>query len=70
MKRVGRFVGLALVALLVVGLVGSAWGAYKAEYKMSVRTTQTSPWGAGAREPDVRGAMRMPSCSSLSHFTA
>ncbi len=50
MKRLGRIAGFTLIALLVVALVGPAWGAYKAEYKMSVRTTQTSPWGAGAQK--------------------
>src|SRR5574337_1810823 len=51
MKRIGgKSVGLMLVGLLVAALAAPAWGAYKAEYKMSVRTTQTSPWGAGAQK--------------------
>jgi TRAP-type transport system periplasmic protein len=51
MKRiVGTGAGILLVAVLVATLAAPAWGAYKAEYKMSVRTTQTSPWGAGAQK--------------------
>lgn len=51
MKRIGgKGAGLMLVGLLVAALAAPAWGAYKAEYKMSVRTTQTSPWGAGAQK--------------------
>jgi tripartite ATP-independent transporter DctP family solute receptor len=51
MKRIGSTgASLLLVGLLVAVLAVPAWGAYKAEYKMSVRTTQTSPWGAGAQK--------------------
>jgi len=51
MKRLfGAGAGLLLVGMLFVTLAAPAWGAYKAEYKMSVRTTQTSPWGAGAQK--------------------
>jgi len=51
MKRnLGAVAGLMLVGVLVAALSVPAWGAYKAEYKMSVRTTQTSPWGAGAQK--------------------
>ncbi len=51
MKRIGgKGAGLLLVSLLVAVLAVPAWGAYKAEYKMSVRTSQTSPWGAGAQK--------------------
>ncbi len=46
----GRVAGLTLIGALVAALSVPAWGAYKAEYKMSVRTTQTSPWGAGAQK--------------------
>jgi len=46
----GKGAILMLVGMLVVALAVPAWGAYKAEYKMSVRTTQTSPWGAGAQK--------------------
>ena len=46
----GAVVGFVLVAMLVVALAIPARAAYKAEYKMSVRTTQTSPWGAGAQK--------------------
>ena len=49
-QMAGRGAGLMLVAMLVAVLAAPAWGAYKAEYKMSVRTTQTSPWGAGAQK--------------------
>jgi len=51
MKRLaGVGVGFMLVAALVVAFASPALAAYKAEYKMSVRTTQTSPWGAGAQK--------------------
>ncbi len=51
MKRVARSVaGLVVVGLLVAVLGVPGWAAYKPEYKMSVRTTQTSPWGAGAQK--------------------
>ena len=51
MKRFGRVgVGFVLVAALVVALASPSLAAYKSEYKMSVRTTQTSPWGAGAQK--------------------
>ena len=51
MKRIaGTGVSVMLVCLLVAALAAPTWGAYKAEYKMSVRTTQTSPWGAGAQK--------------------
>lgn len=46
----GKGAGAMLVCMLVALLAVPAWGAYKAEYKMSVRTTQTSPWGAGAQK--------------------
>ncbi|MFH1059362.1 MAG: DctP family TRAP transporter solute-binding subunit [Pseudomonadota bacterium] len=41
-----------MVALLVAAaLAAPAWAAgYKAEYKMSIRTSETSPWGAGAQK--------------------
>ncbi len=36
---------------LVLALTAPAWAAgYKAEYKMSLRTSETSPWGAGAQK--------------------
>ncbi len=41
---------LAVIALIVLGLTVPVCAAYRAEYKMSVRTTQTSPWGAGAQK--------------------
>ena len=51
MKRIGSMgASLLLVGLLVAVLAAPTWAAYKAEYKMSVRTTQTSPWGAGAQK--------------------
>ncbi len=51
MKRSGgKGAGLMLLGVLVAVLTAPAWGAYKAEYKMSVRTHQTSPWGAGAQK--------------------
>ena len=51
MKNVGgKCAGAVLVGMLVVALSMPAWAAYKAEYKMSVRTTQTSPWGAGGQK--------------------
>jgi len=51
MKNVGgKCAGAMLVAMLVMALSMPAWAAYKAEYKMSVRTTQTSPWGAGGQK--------------------
>ena len=51
MKRMGVVgVGFVLVAALAAAVASPATAAYKAEYKMSVRTTQTSPWGAGAQK--------------------
>jgi len=51
MKNVGgKCAGAMLVTMLVMALSMPAWAAYKAEYKMSVRTTQTSPWGAGGQK--------------------
>lgn len=48
-----QFVILSVLAVLTLAWTlpraGEA-GTYKAEYKMSVRTTQTSPWGAGAQK--------------------
>jgi TRAP-type transport system periplasmic protein len=48
-----QFVFLSvLVALILAWALSEVVeaGTYKAEYKMSVRTTQTSPWGAGAQK--------------------
>src|SRR5512142_3296113 len=51
MKRMAMLATVLVVAAaMVAALAGSGWAAYKAEYKLSVRTTQTSPWGAGGQK--------------------
>ena len=48
-----QFVFLSVLAALALAWAlseAAEAGTYKTEYKMSVRTTQTSPWGAGAQK--------------------
>ncbi len=50
MKRFAVLASLVVIGALFVAMVMPASAAYKAEYKLSVRTTQTSPWGAGGQK--------------------
>jgi len=46
-----KLLTIAAAAALTAALALPAWAAaYKAEYKMSIRTSEASPWGAGAQK--------------------